>query len=751
LYYLQVLSSHQYTHLAAQNQTRQVADPAPRGLILDRGGKPLVADQTTEVITLARQAATNHPKVVGRLAQVLHMSSAQVKAQLNNNQYSPYRPVPIKSGVPATTVVYLAEHQAQFPGVSSQLEAQRSYPYGPTAAQLLGYTGAISATELKKLRSKGYRAGDQVGKSGVEASFERWLHGQPGMTKLSVDAKGTVVGTVSHKAPVPGDNVQLSLDLGLQKTAGKALANEIHSLQGKVIPGTGGLTAQAPAGAAVVLNPENGAILASASYPTYNPSVWVGGISGSAYKTLTAKSSQYPLLNRVTQGLYTPGSTFKLATATAALKTGLITPSTPYNDTGTYHIPGKCTGKCTYHDAGGEVLGPLTVTGAIAKSSDDFFYNLGVKFYFQSPKYGPTPIQNTAHAYGLGQATGVKLPDEYNGRIDSPAERKKLHALAPKVYPKATWYPADNLEMAFGQGQTVVTPLQLANAYATFANGGTRYQPRVAAQVVSPAGKVVKASKPVVTGHVALSPADHQALLDGFVGAVQRTGGTAYNTFKGFNFSKLDVAGKTGTATTGLPIPTALFVAFAGKDIHHPQYVVAVVIEQAGYGAAGAAPVARQILQYLSDHPLAPVATPRPPASATVTPSAPTTTTAPTTTSTTTPPATTTPPTTATPSPATTAPATTATPSPATTATTPATLTPPTTSSPVNPPSPPSSSTPPTSPPTTSPPPATTSPPATSPPTTSPTTSSPPTTSPTTTSPPARSPPATSSPTTSHP
>ncbi|MGH8922574.1 MAG: hypothetical protein ACRDZY_05400, partial [Acidimicrobiales bacterium] len=270
LYYLQVLSSHQYTHLAAQNQTRQVADPAPRGLILDRGGKPLVADQTTEVITLARQAATNHPKVVGRLAQVLHMSSAQVKAQLSNNQYSPYRPVPIKSGVPATTVVYLAEHEAQFPGVSSQLEAQRSYPYGPTAAQLLGYTGAISATELKKLRSKGYRAGDQVGKSGVEASFERWLHGQPGMTKLSVDAKGTVVGTVSHKAPVPGDNVQLSLDLGLQKTAGKALANEIHSLQGKVIPGTGGLTAQAPAGAAVVLNPENGAILASASYPTYN-------------------------------------------------------------------------------------------------------------------------------------------------------------------------------------------------------------------------------------------------------------------------------------------------------------------------------------------------------------------------------------------------------------------------------------------------------------------------------------------------
>ncbi|MGH9073281.1 MAG: penicillin-binding protein 2, partial [Acidimicrobiales bacterium] len=694
LYYLQVLNSPTYSQLAVRNQVRTVIDPPPRGLILDRAGQPLVQNHTTEAITLSRQVAVQHPEVVPRLARVLHMSPKAVTNALDNNQFGPYRPVPIATNVAKSVAIYLSEHQSGFPGVSTQVLAQRQYPYGETAAQLLGYLGPINQQELAHENGKGYQAGDLVGQSGAEASYERWLRGRSGQTKLAVDRLGQVVGTLGQKPPTPGGNVQLTLDLGLQQALQGYLAGQIHKVRGQYIPQAKAYAA-APAGAAVVLDPQNGSVLAAASYPSYNPSVWVGGISNSEYHALALDpANNDPLLNRVTQGLYAPGSTFKLATATAALDKGLITPSYVYDDTGVFKIPNCRGGNCDPHNDSHEALGPLDLTTAIAKSDDVFFYNLGYMFYADQARYGATPIQDTAHAYGLGVSTGVNLPYESTGRIDSFAERQKLHALAPGVYPPATWYSSDQVQMAFGQGETVITPLQLANAYATFANGGTRYQPRLAADVLSPSGKVMKSFPPVVAGHVPMSAQDRQAMLDGFIGAVQGQG-TASGTFRGFDFSKMQVAGKTGTASTNHPVPDSLFVAFAGKDVHHPQYVVAVVIEQAGYGANDSAPVARQALQYLMDHPPAPVTHPKPaPALTPLVPPPPTTTT--TTTTTTTVPATTA---TTAPPPATTAttalpPATTATtaPPPATTSTTtppPATSTtvpPPTTSSTAPPP-----------------------------------------------------------------
>jgi penicillin-binding protein 2 len=611
LYYLEVLNTKKYSQLVVQDSLRTVHEPGPRGLILDRAGQPIVGNQTTEAVTLARQVAAQHPAVVSRLAKVLHMTPKAVQAQLNNNQYSPYVPVPVKTGVPMATIIYLGEHQSQFPGVSTEQLAERRYPYGATASQLLGYVAPVDAAELKTLKGQGYQPGDMIGQSGVEASYQSWLRGKQGTTRLEVNRQGLVVGTASSTPPRQGDSVQLSLDLGLQQMLQKALAHQIQGLRRGSVTGT---PEPAPGGAAVVLDPRNGNVLAMASYPTYNPSVWVGGISQQQYQALLNPANDEPMLNRAIEGLYVPGSVFKLATATAALNYGLITPSYIYDDTGVFTFPGCTAGVCTLHNAGGEVAGPIDVTQALSQSIDTFFYNLGYMFYVQQHKYGPMPIQKTAEAYGLGRLTGIDLPGEAQGRVDSLATREQLCALAPKAYScPPSWTPGDQVEMAFGQGATVVTPIELAQAFATFANGGTVYQPHVAADIVNSKGHVVKRIEPKVTGHVPMSPANHQAMLQGFIGAVRQPGGTAYSTFQGFNFSRMQVAGKTGTGTTNyLHQPDGNFVAFAGKDIHHPQYVVAVMIERAGYGAQTGAPVARQALQYLMDHPPRPITQPKP-------------------------------------------------------------------------------------------------------------------------------------------
>ncbi len=611
LYYLEVLNTKKYSQLVVQDSLRTVHEPGPRGLILDRAGQPIVSNQTTEAVTLARQVAAQHPGVVPRLAKVLHMTPKAVQAQLNNNQYSPYVPVPVKTGVPMATIIYLAEHQSQFPGISTEQLAERRYPYGSTASQLLGYVAPIDAAELKALKGQGYQPGDLIGQSGVEASYQSWLRGKQGTTRLEVNRQGLVVGTASSTPPRQGDSVQLSLDLGLQQLLQKALAHQIQGLRRGSVTGT---PEPAPGGAAVVLNPRNGQVLAMASYPTYNPSVWVGGISQQQYQALLNPANNEPMLNRAIEGLYVPGSVFKLATATAALNYGLITPSYIYDDTGTFTFPGCSSGVCTLHNAGGEVAGPINVTQGIAESIDTFFYNLGYMFYVQQHKYGPMPIQKTAEAYGLGRLTGIDLPGEAQGRVDSLLTREQLCAAAPKAYScPPSWTPGDQVEMAFGQGATVITPIELAQAYATFANGGTVYQPHVAADIVDSKGHVVKRIQPKVTGHLRMSPADHEAMLQGFIGAVQRPGGTAYSTFRGFDFARMQVAGKTGTGTTNYHHqPDGNFVAFAGKNIHHPQYVVAVMIERAGYGAQTGAPVARQALQYLMNHPPGPVTQPKP-------------------------------------------------------------------------------------------------------------------------------------------
>ncbi len=606
LWTLQVVEGKSYAAAVTRNQVRVVSVAAPRGEIVDRNGTVLVSNVPQEEILLSRAEATQNPAIVGMVAALVGQTPKQVQSSINNDQYSPYEPVPVAVGVTQDTVQFLQTHQSEYPGVSVQTVAQRNYPQqGTTATHVLGYVGDISSTFLAAHPNDGYTQGSQIGVSGIEAQYEQYLKGVAGRQALSVDATGTVVGTLSSTAPQIGDTMVLNIDTGLQQEVQSALQAQILADR-QTVDQVDGRIPPAPNGAAIVMNPQNGQVLALASFPNYDLNEWVGGISAANFASLQQSGAEN---NEAIDGQYTPGSTFKLVTATAALQDGLITPTTPYVDTTTYKIPGcpapgvnNDTG-CILHDDPGDSGGTYNVTSALTASSDAFFYNLGDMFWTDRGQYGDTPIQNEATAYGEGTITGIDLPGEAQGRVDSYLNRAKLHAEAPKGFPYApSWFTGDNIEMAFGQGETVLTPIEQAVAYSTFANGGTRYAPQVGSEVVDPmTGKVIKKIEPQVTGKVAISPSTYSAMLAGFEGVISNRSGTAYQDFQGFPAS-WNLAGKTGTASNQKnQEPNSWFVAFGPNP--NPTYLVLAVIDQGGYGAQAAAPLVRNIFDYIVANP----------------------------------------------------------------------------------------------------------------------------------------------------
>lgn len=627
LWYLQVLDTQGFAQVVNANQVRDVEVPSPRGLILDRSGDIMVGNQYTRDITLSRVTADQHPEVLGRLAALLGApyTTAQIQADLSNIQNSLYKPVPIMENAPIADVLYIGEHAAQFPGVKTPTDTTRTYPMGQTGVQMLGYIKGITASQLSAHKSQGYQQGDLYGQTGLENYYQSVLRGKPGTQRAEVNAQGQVVGSLGQTPPKSGADVVTYIDGGLQQTLQQALDSEIASL--------GGSSHQ---GAAVALNPQTGAVLAMVSSPTYDPTWWTNGISDAHYQQIYANGS---LNDWALDGLYTPGSTFKLATATAALNTGLISPGYVYDDTGAYNIPGckaNGLGCTTYRDNEGEIGGPLSIQKALTISSDIFFYNLGVMFwddYKSNGQYGETPIQDAANALGYGEVTGVDLPEETHfARVDSPQVVAREHAQYPTAYPYGGWSTGLNLELAFGQGGTVITPIEQAVAYATFANGGTRYTPQIAAGLVDPVThKVLQKFAPKVTGHVAYSPANYEAMLQGFVGVVNNPSGTASGLFNSLP-SNFQIAGKTGTATVQEgQNANSWFVGWG--PLPNPQYLIAVVVQGGGYGSKAAAPVVAKAFNYLVANPAVPVDLTAPPttgsSSTTCQPAATTTTTAP--------------------------------------------------------------------------------------------------------------------------
>ncbi|HUR23260.1 MAG TPA: penicillin-binding protein 2 [Acidimicrobiales bacterium] len=603
LWYLQVLDSDTLQAEASRNQKRLVFEPAPRGRVLDRQGRPFVENRVSEAVTVTRIDVKGNKAVLGRLAALLGISTVELERRIGDPRFSPYRPVPVAEGVIEDKIVYLREHSADFPGVHVQALAERAYPNPGIASHVLGYVGEINDTELADREKDGYRLGDEIGKSGVERSYESDLRGRPSRLVLEVDAAGRVVGTLSSRPAQPGHDVQLTVDLDVQALAEESLAQGLEASRQRV-DREERKTFAAPAGAAVVLDPRDGSVLAMASFPTYDPSAFVRGISPELFRTLQDKANHYPLTNRAIQGQYAPGSTFKLFTALAALQRGAITPNTTVLDQGSFRLR-SCRGeRCVFRNAGSRSYGRVNLIRALTVSSDVFFYSLGANFWFGG---GPNrlAIQETARQFGLGDPTGIALAGEQRGRIPDPESRRRLHELRPDAFPEGQWRTGDNVNLSIGQGETVVTPLQLANAYATFANGGTLFEPKVGARVLDGRGRAIREIGPKTVRQVPLDPNVRNPILQGLRGAVFDPAGTAAGAFAGFPLHIMSVAGKTGTAQVGRRQDTALFVAVA--PVENPQYVVAVVMEESGFGGSAAAPVARRILQGLAGSPPGPV------------------------------------------------------------------------------------------------------------------------------------------------
>ena len=431
LYVLQVKDYKQSTGEVTSNAIHKASIPAARGLILDRTGQPLVNNVTTVEIRLSRAEATLNPSIEGTLASLTGLKVGQIAQDLANQAYNPYQPAPILANAPATVIQFIKLHPSEFPGVSVLDVSQRSYPLGGNVgSQILGYVGPITKNEIKAHPGAGYQTDSTIGKTGIEAFYEQYLRGHDGTQSIDVDVNGNVIGTLKTTQPRVGDSVVLNIDGGLQKALDGILKSDI--LHDRTVPDPrSGILPQAINGAAVVLDVNDGAVLAMSSYPSYNLSSFVNGLSDNQFHHLLAVGA---FNNYAIQGLYTPGSTFKMISATAELQTGILSPDYTIDDTGSFRVPGCKSNPrgCVFHDDETTGNGDVDLVSALTKSSDYYFYNLGYLFWSQQAKYGQTPIQNVAREYGLDTYTDIDLPDEVEGRVDSPEVRKELHAEAPK-------------------------------------------------------------------------------------------------------------------------------------------------------------------------------------------------------------------------------------------------------------------------------------------------------------------------------
>jgi penicillin-binding protein 2 len=594
LWYLQVLSGDKYLAEAQNNQVREIRVQAPRGEILDRNGKVLVDNRTALSLQVEPRDLPNRHRErkqeLKRVASLAKMSLAEAQKLIRQQTKElPANPVTLRRDVGYPLVYYLQEHQADFPGVSVERVFVRNYPQDAFAAHVLGTVGEVTSEQLSEPRYESLEPGDQIGQTGVEYQYDHLLRGQPGSTRLQVDALGRPRGRElsSHQATA-GNDLQLTLDAKLQAAGESTLSS------------FGGLP-----GAFVAMNIHNGEILGMGSYPSYEPSIFTRPIvPQSVFDQFESESAEDPLSNRAIQGLYPTGSSFKPITATAALETGLITPDTIINDTGSLRIGGV-----TFKNAGGAAHGAIALRQALQVSSDVFFYNLGLDSFQE----GEEAIQRWAKALGLGELTGIDLPAESEGLIPTPEWRNQLYkqntdpsspggedvVLEKGETVDRPWSAGDDVNLSVGQGDLQADPLQMAVAYAAIANGGDVLRPHVAQQVEDADGRVIQEIRPDPRRHVDIAPEYRQAILEGLHSAAMEPGGTSYPVFGG---SKVDIAGKTGTAERGDLPDQSWYVALAPYP--NPNIVVAVTIERGGFGADSAAPAASQILSaYLGTKP----------------------------------------------------------------------------------------------------------------------------------------------------
>ena len=560
LLHLQVAEHQRYRQLSEENRIRLEVLRAPRGAIFDRAGE-LLADSSPSFNIVfrpmpaessLRASVTVRSDWVGRVSALVEVDTTVVRQLVRVANRSGQTAV-LRRNAPFAVLAGVEENRGELPGIEVLVDPLRRYPHGALGAHLLGYAGQISDRELATRASEGYRAGDLIGRTGLERSFEEILRGQDGAEYVIVNAMGKRVSTfteVPPRPPVPGRRLVLTLDLKVQRALEEAMSGVAR-------------------GAAVAIDPRDGGILGMVSRPGYDPNEFSRGLTWDRWKALTSGGSN-PLLNRAIQGLYPPGSTFKIVSMVAALRSGLARPETRFAPCdGTYQFGGRSFG-CWKHSGHGS----LDLVGAIQHSCDVYFYQLGLKL-------GLERLEATARAFGLGNRTGVDLPQESRGFIPSTAWYDRR-------WGGGGWRKGVLLNLAIGQGEILTTPLQLALLAAEVAADGRALRPHVVRSVgdASPA----EAQHPVQTG-VTAEAAVWDATHDGLRRVVEAGTGTAARV------PGLVVAGKTGTAQNPHGKDHALFVCYAPAD--HPTIALAFVVENSGHGGSIAAPIAGQTLRRL--------------------------------------------------------------------------------------------------------------------------------------------------------
>jgi penicillin-binding protein 2 len=564
LYDLQIIKHHDLSELADRNRIRIQRMPSLRGLVYDVHHRPLVDTRPSFDVVMVPEDAPDLGGTVNQLEQLLGADGAAKRLEDAQEQGRPeFEPVTVEERLNWQQVVTLETHQLDLPGISLQVNPQRHYIYGPLGSHLLGYVGEVTVKDLARLPD--YRMGDEIGKFGLERSWEDTLRGDSGGQEIEVDAVGRRLRLLREIPEKPGGSLVMTIDLDLQRVAEEAIGER--------------------SGALVALDPNTGYILALASHPAFDPNVFAGGITSAEWRELTTDPS-HPLQDRATQGTYPPGSTFKIVDSIAALSDRTLTAKTAYYCPGGMYFGGR-----EYRCWRKQGHGAISIHRAIIESCDVFFYNVGQHL-------GIDRLAAWAHALGLGKKTGIELDNERSGIV--PSSQWKWRRFRER------WYPAETLSVAIGQGYVAITPLQLAELAAEIGNGGTFYQPQFVKEIDSLDGAPVKVFPPIIRSRVHIEPSVLEQVRSGMVGVVNAPDGTAH----GARLDDVIVAGKTGTAQVikeaqGVRVKEnqgpekyrdhGWFMAFAPVD--HPRIAIACIIEHGGHGGSSAGPVVKAVMQ----------------------------------------------------------------------------------------------------------------------------------------------------------
>jgi len=627
LWYLQIRNGSEYAKEASGNHVQQVVQPAVRGEILDARGVPIADNETRLVVSASRtdllKMKDDGKGVLTKLASVLGMKPQDVmgKVRLCDSKTpqpcwngSPYQPIPITDEATPRQALQIRERSEDFPGITAEPEAVRRYPSPGEAntAQVLGYLSPVTDNEIQQAKDTDspYLRSDQVGRSGLERQYDKVLRGKAGVTRYEVDNLGRVIGKAKSDPAQAGSNLVTSIDARVQRVAEYELDNAMKIARTQFDDITGE-NYKADSGAVVVMEAKTGRIVAMASAPTYDPNVWVGGISAKDYQQLTGKGSDYPLLNRAIQGQSAPGSTFKVVSTAAAVEAGYSFDGN-YPCTSSYSVGGQ-----VFKNFEGENFGPISLGRALEVSCDTVFYGLADNEWKKdggiNPKKGQPKdyFYKAAHQFGLGKPTGIDLPNEVSGRVPD-REWKQKYWEANKDswcrtgkkdgdYVQKIAYEnclegnkmreGDSINYSIGQGDTLLTPIQEAVIYSAISNGGTMWNPTIGKAVISADGKHVSEIKPKSHGKLPIDQKTRDVMEQALAGVVTR--GTAAWKFGGWPQDKIALHAKTGTAEV-YGKQTTSWLATYSKD-----YAVIMTIAQAGTGSGASGEAVHNIYDAL--------------------------------------------------------------------------------------------------------------------------------------------------------